>query len=90
MGNFNEEIEKELLELNLGGKIITIAEEDKGTSEDYAKLESSILLRMEENRNMMYQSVINAKKGLPVCTKYPNLTQACRKYSEKQLRKKIK
>lgn len=31
-------MEKELTELNLGGKVIPILEKDKGTSEDYAKL----------------------------------------------------
>lgn len=66
MSNFNEEMEKELSELNLGGKIVPISEEGKGIPEDYAKLEASIEIRTEENRRMMEQSIINAKQSLPV------------------------
>lgn len=64
--NFNEEIERELAELQLGGKVVPIDEEDKATSEDYAKLEAQILLRTEENRKMLFQSSINAEHSLPV------------------------
>lgn len=64
--NFNEEMERELSELQLGGKVISINYEDKGTPDDYAKLEAQILLRTEENRNMLFQSSINAEHGLPV------------------------
>ena len=90
MGNFNEEMEKELTELNLGGKVIPILEKDKGTSEDYAKLETKILLRTEQNREMMEQSMINAEHSLSVGEKYSNLTKACHNYPEIQLRTKEK
>jgi hypothetical protein len=66
MSNFNEEMQKELAELNLGGKVIPIAEEDKGTSEDYAKLESKIFIKTEKNRIMMEQSIIYAQQALPI------------------------
>ncbi len=66
MGNFNEEMVRELADLNLGSRLVTISENDKGTLEDYAKLEASIFARTEENRIMMEQSIINAKYGLSV------------------------
>ena len=86
-------MEKELTELNLGGKVIPILEKDKGTkgtSEDYAKLEAKILLRTEQNREMMEQSMINAEHSLSVGEKYSNLTKACHNYPEIQLRTKEK
>lgn len=64
--NFNEEIEKELNELNLGGKCIPISDNDKGTPSDYARLESRIILRTEENREMMEKSISYSKECLPV------------------------
>lgn len=54
--NFNEEIAKELEDLNLGGRVIEISEKDKATSEDYAKLERKIRLKCNENEVMMYKS----------------------------------
>ena len=90
MGNFNEEMEKELTELNLGGKVIPILEKDKGTSEDYAKLEAKISLRTEQNREMMEQSMINAEHSLSVGEKYSNLTKTCHNYPEIQLKTKEK
>jgi len=66
MGNFNEEMVRKLADLNLGSRLVTISENDKGTLEDYAKLEASIFARTEENRIMMEQSIINAKYGLSV------------------------
>ena len=66
MGNFNEEMVRELADLNLGSRLVPISENDKGTLEDYAKLEASIFARTEENRIMMEQSIINAKYGLSV------------------------
>ncbi len=66
MGNFNEEMVRDLADLNLGSRLVTISENDKGTLEDYAKLEASIFARTEENRIMMEQSIINAKYGLSV------------------------
>lgn len=66
MGNFNEEMVRELADLNLGSRLVPISENDKGTPEDYAKLEASIFARTEENRIMMEQSIINAKYGLSV------------------------
>ena len=62
MSNFNEEMLKELEKLNLGCRLIPIPEEDKGTPEDYKKLESKILVRTEENREMMEQSIINVEQ----------------------------
>ena len=66
MGNFNEEMARELADLNLGSRLVPISENDKGTLEDYAKLETNIFARTEENRIMMEQSIINAKYGLSV------------------------
>lgn len=66
MGNFNEEMVRELVDLNLGSRLVPISENDKGTPEDYAKLEANIFARTEENRIMMEQSIINAKYGLSV------------------------
>lgn len=66
MDNFNEEMVRELADLNLGSRLVLVSENDKGTLEDYAKLEASIFVRTEENRIMMEQSIINAKYGLSV------------------------
>lgn len=66
MSNFNEEMVRELGDLNLGSRLVPVSEKDKGTLDDYAKLEASIFARTEENRIMMEQSIINAKDGLPV------------------------
>lgn len=66
MGNFNEEMVRELADLNLGSRLVPISENDKGTLEDYAKLEANIFARTEENRIIMEQSIINAKHGLSV------------------------
>ena len=66
MGNFNEEMVRELADLNLGSRLVLVSENDKGTLEDYAKLEANIFTRTEENRIMMEQSIINAKYGLSV------------------------
>ena len=41
--NYSEEFCEEMKPLNLGGKLVSIPEEDKGTKEDYAKLEAKIL-----------------------------------------------
>ena len=61
--NFNEEIEIELRELNLGGKVVPIKQEDKGTPQDWANLESKIALRVHENEIMMTQSELNAARS---------------------------
>lgn len=66
MSNFNEEMVRELGDLNLGSRLVPVSEKDKGTLEDYAKLEADIFVKTEENRIMMEQSIINAKYGLPV------------------------
>lgn len=66
MDNFNEEMVRELADLNLGSRLVLVSEKDKGTLDDYAKLEASIFARTEENRIMMEQSIINAKYGLSV------------------------
>lgn len=64
--NFNEEVENELKELNLGGKCIPISDKDKGTLNDYANLEAKIILKTEENRKMMEKSISYAEASLPV------------------------
>lgn len=61
--NFNEEIEIELQELNLGGQVVPIQPEDKGTSEDWEILERKIALRVHENEIMMTQSELNAARS---------------------------
>ena len=61
--NFNEEMEKELQELNLGGKVVDIRTEDKGTPDDWAALERKIALRVHENEIMMTQSELNAARS---------------------------
>lgn len=66
MSNFNEEMVKELEDFGFGCRIVSISKKDKGTLEDYAKLEANIFARTEENRIMMEQSIINAKYGLSV------------------------
>lgn len=66
MGNFNEEMVRELADLNLGSRLVLVSENDKGTLDDYAKLEANIFVKTEENRIMMEQSIINAKYSLPV------------------------
>ena len=49
--NFNEEISRELEELHLGGKLVPIADKEKGTANDYAKLESKILLMSKKHES---------------------------------------
>lgn len=61
--NFNEEMEIELQELNLGGQVVPIQPEDRGTSEDWAVLESKIALRVHENEIMMTQSELYAARS---------------------------
>ena len=61
--NFNEEMEKELQELNLGGKVVQILPEDRGTPNDWAVLEKRIALRVHENEIMMTQSELNAARS---------------------------
>ena len=64
MCNFNEEMLRELKDLNLGGKVIQIRNEDKGTGKDWAELEARIAIRTHENDIMMEQSILNAKDSL--------------------------
>jgi uncharacterized protein YacL (UPF0231 family) len=61
--NFNEEIEGELRDLNLGGKVVAIRSEDRGTPKDWATLERKIALRVHENEIMMTQSELNAARS---------------------------
>lgn len=61
--NFNEEMERELKELNLGGRVVSIQPEDKGSSNDWAVLERKIALRVHENEIMMTQSELNAARS---------------------------
>ena len=61
--NFNEEMERELSDLNLGGKVLEIPTEDKGTPMDWATLERKIALRVHENEIMMTQSELNAARS---------------------------
>lgn len=62
--NFNEEMERELSDLNLGGRVVNIAEEDKGTPTDWLTLERNIAIRVHENEIMMIQSMINAERSM--------------------------
>lgn len=61
--NFNEEMERELKELGLGGGVVLIQPEDRGTSNDWAVLERKIALRVHENEIMMTQSELNAARS---------------------------
>lgn len=61
--NFNKEIEKELKTLELGGKVIPIKREDKGTPEDWAKLEHEISIKMDENAKMLVKSLLYSDKN---------------------------
>jgi hypothetical protein len=61
--NFNEEIVKEFVELNLSGCVKNIPNEDKGTLKDWADLERKIELRVRENEIMMTQSELNAARS---------------------------
>jgi hypothetical protein len=61
--NFNEEMERELRELNLGGQLESICTEDQGTPEEWAILEKKIALRVHENEIMMTQSELNAARS---------------------------
>ena len=63
--NFNEEMMEELAELELGGHLITIAEEDKGTSQDYIALEKKLAVKDMETTRMIRESSRNAKLSLP-------------------------
>lgn len=67
--NFNEEIAKELNELGCNGEIIPIKEEDKGTPEDYLKLEKKMIEIDERNTDMLRKSQRNAQ-FCPPCAKY--------------------
>lgn len=49
--NFNEEIAQELQELDSHGKLVSIDSEDKGTNEDYAKLEAKILKMSKQSES---------------------------------------
>lgn len=62
--NFNEEMDYELKPLRLGGRIVEIKEEDKGTPQDWAELQRKIDLRCEQNEKMILQSRINAQKSI--------------------------
>lgn len=58
--NFNEEMENELKELHLGGKVVPLDEKDKGTPEDWAILEKRIAYCAHENEIMMVHSELLA------------------------------
>lgn len=49
--NFNEEIAQELEKLNFHGELVPIEKQDKGTDEDYAKLEAKILKRCKQHES---------------------------------------
>lgn len=49
--NFNGEIAQELEELGFPVKVVLIEEQDKGTDEDYAKLEARILKRCKQHQS---------------------------------------
>ena len=63
--NFYEEFEREMKNANLkGAKIIPVPEELRPTSEDFAKLEKSIAIKVRENEIMLEESLQNAKNSL--------------------------
>lgn len=62
--NFNEEIADELKDL--GGRIVLIEDNDKGTASDWANLENEIQIRTHENEVMMEQSLIEAANSKTV------------------------
>lgn len=49
--NFNEEIAQELGELDCHGKLVSINSKDRGTKEDYAKLEAKILKMSKQHES---------------------------------------
>lgn len=59
--NFNEEMENEL---NLGGKCIPISDNDKGTPNDYANLESKIVLKTEASLPVGCELDLKAKENI--------------------------
>ena len=63
--NFNEEMVEELDKLGLGGQLVTIAEEDKGTPQDYMDLEKRLLAKDIETTRMIREGARNARLGLP-------------------------
>ena len=63
--NFNEEMDRELRELGLGGQVVPIKEEDKGTEEDYVYLAKKGMQIDEKNMAMFRESAINAEYGMP-------------------------
>lgn len=62
--NFNEEMERELSSLCLGGKVVDIPQKDKGTPNDFATLERKIAIKTRENEVMMEQSIANASDSI--------------------------
>lgn len=49
--NFNEEIAQELEEFDCHGKLVSIDSKDRGTKEDYAKLEAKILKMSKQHES---------------------------------------
>lgn len=71
--NFNEEMEYELQGLSNHGKVVPIKEEDKGTPEDYVKLDMELMKMDIKNTTMLRESVRNARFGLPCGESYPTI-----------------
>lgn len=63
--NFNEEMDRELRELGLGGQVVPMKEDDKGTEEDYLNLARKGRKIDEKNTAMFRESAINAEFGMP-------------------------
>ena len=60
--NFYKELEREFKSAGLTGAIVSVPEELIPTSEDYAKLENAIAIRVHENEVMMAESELLAAK----------------------------
>ena len=63
--NFYKELEREFKNAGLDGKIISVPEELKPTSKDFAELDRRIFEKTEETKNMLFLSEMYAKNSTP-------------------------
>ena len=63
--NFYKELEREFKNAGLDGKIISVPEELKPISKDFAELDRRIFEKTEENINMLFLSEMYAKNSMP-------------------------
>ena len=76
--NFYEELDREMKNAGLEGKIISVPEELRPTVKDFIELDERIEKRTEENRNILFLSEIYAANGMPcenIETKKQNKTK---------------